>query len=211
MVSEALSLGDEAAAQRYIRAALRFSLLVLLAIAAPLAGAPEGVMRLVYPPAYAAGAPALAILALGMVPFALFVIGATIMTGAGRPGTAAIVGLLAVAGVVCGNLGFVQYVGVGDRTLAAAACGTTIGTFLAFAAIGVSVYMRFGAFIPLTTALRALIAAGAAFVVAHAIPITSKPMCSLALAAGGIAYLAVLASLREVTRADLAPLLRRRR
>jgi stage V sporulation protein B len=211
MVSEALSLGDEAAAQRYIRAALRFSLLVLLAIAAPLAGAPEGVMRFVYPPAYVAGAPALAILALGTVAFALFVIGATIMTGAGRPGTAAIVGLLAVGGVVAGNLGLVQYVGVGDRTLVAAACGTTIGTTIAFIAIGVSVYMRFGAFIPVLTALRALIAAGAAFMVAHAIPVASKPMCLVALAAGGIAYLLVLALLREVTRADLAPVLRRRR
>jgi hypothetical protein len=61
------------------------------------------------------------------------------------------------------------------------------------------------------TALRALIAAGAAFMVAHAIPVASKPMCLVALAAGGIAYLLVLALLREVTRADLAPVLRRRR
>ena len=47
--------------RRYIRGAMRFSLLVLLAIAAPISGAAEGVMHIVYPGAYLAGSAALSV------------------------------------------------------------------------------------------------------------------------------------------------------
>lgn len=208
MISEALSLGDECAAASYIRTALRFSLLVLLALAAPMAGASQGVMRLVYPAAYAQGAPALAILAVAMVFFALFVLGATIMTGAGKPALAAGIALIAVGFVVGGNLGFVHYVGVGDRTLMAAAAGTSLGTLVAVVAIGYSVYARFGTFIPLPTALRCTVAALAGCAVAHLTDGEGKLRTLLALGAGAAVYGAVLFVLRELTSADLVVLKR---
>jgi stage V sporulation protein B len=203
MVSEALSLGDEAAARRYIRAALRFSLLVLLAVAAPFAGAAPAVMRLVYPAAYAAGAPALAVLVLAMVCFALFVIAATIMSGAGRPGLAASVALLSVGSVFAGNIGFVRYAGVGEHTLFAAASGTALGTVVALLAMGTAVYRRFGGFVEPSTALRALIAASIAFAVAHWLPSDTRLLSLAALASGVLAYGLVLCLLRELTRTDL--------
>lgn len=211
MVSEALSKGDEVGARRYIRASLRLSLIALLSLAAPFAGAAPAVMRLVYPPAYLAGAPALAVLALGMVSFALFVISATIMSSAGRPGTAAGVAVLAVATVIAANLGLVHYVGVGDYTLAAAASGTSLGAFVALAAIGGSLYARFRTFLPGLTVLRSLLAAAAAFFAAGSIPPSSKLMALVALAAGAIAYFAVLIATRELTRADLTSLLAMRK
>jgi stage V sporulation protein B len=208
MVSEALSLGDEAAAAGYIRNALRFSLLVLLAVATPMAGAANGVMRLVYPPAYAQGAPALAILVLAMVSFALFVLAATIMTGAGKPALAAGVGLVAVLVVVGANWGFVWYVGVGDRTLMAAASGTALGTVVGMAAMGYAVYTRFGTFIPPLTAVRGLIAGGAGFAVANAITRPGALFTLLALVGGACAYVLVLFVLRECTGQDLATIKR---
>ena len=214
MVSQALSLGDEDTARGYIRAALRFSLLVLLAVAAPFAGAAPAVMRLVYPEAYVAGAPALAVLALAMVAFSLFVIAATVMTGAGRPGLAAAVASLAVVVVLIGNLGLVRYIGVGEHTLLAAASGTALGTATALIAMGVAVYRRFGAFLAPSTALRALLAGAAAFAVAAALPHQTRVQGLLALAAGAISYLAALYLSREITRSDLETvlnMLRRRR
>jgi stage V sporulation protein B len=203
MVSEALSLGDEAAARGYIRNALRFSLLILLAVAAPFAGAAPAVMKLVYPAAYAAGAPALAVLVLAMVCFALFVISATIMTGAGRPGLAAGVALLAVCGVLVGNVGFVRYVGVGEHTLLAAASGTALGTVIALLAMGSAVYQRFRAFIAPSSVLRALLAGAAAFAVSHALPSNNRLLALAALAAGVSVYVGVLCALRELTGSDL--------
>lgn len=211
MVSEALSRGDEAAARRDVRGALRFSLLALLSLAAPIAGASQAVMRLVYPPAYLAGAPALAVLALGMVSFALFVIAATIMSSAGRPGTAASVAVQAVVAVVAGNLGFVRYVGIGALTLPAAALGTSFGAFIALAAVGGSVYLRFKTFIPVLTVLRALLAAAGAYLAARSIPAPNKPMGLVALAGGALAYFALLIGTGELTRADLAGMLSMRR
>jgi stage V sporulation protein B len=215
MVSEALGLGDEAAARRYIRGALRFSLLVLLAVAAPFAGAAPAVMRLVYPAAYVAGAPALSVLVLAMVCFALFVIAATIISGAGRPGLAAGVALASVGCVFVGNLGLVRYAGVGEHTLLAAASGTAIGIVLALLAMGGAVYARFGAFIAPATVVRALLAAAAAFAIAGAIHTDSKLLSLGALALGALGYGLVLVLLRELTRADLdaglAVVLRRKR
>ena len=52
-------LADRAAMQGTLRTSLRFSWLVLLALAAPLSGAAQGVLRLAYPPDYLAAAPAL--------------------------------------------------------------------------------------------------------------------------------------------------------
>lgn len=208
MVSQAVSLGDETATRSYIRGALRFSLLVLLAIAAPMAGAADDVMRIVYPGDYLASSAALAVLALGMVCFALFVIAATIMSGAGRPGWSAGVAMASATIVVVCNLTFVRQVGLGDSTLLAAACGTSAGAVFALIAMGTAVKLRFGAFIAPLTLLRVLTAATAAFVVAHAVPGTSKITSVLALGAGGAAYVFTLFALRELGKRDLDAVLR---
>jgi O-antigen/teichoic acid export membrane protein len=172
-------------------------------------------MRLVYPAAYVAGAPALSVLVLAMVCFALFVIAATIISGAGRPGLAAGVALASVGCVFVGNLGLVRYAGVGEHTLLAAASGTAIGIVLALLAMGGAVYARFGAFIAPATVVRALLAAAAAFAIAGAIHTDSKLLSLGALALGALGYGLVLVLLRELTRADLdaglAVVLRRKR
>ncbi len=208
MVSQAVSLGDEEATRRYIRGALRFSLLVLMAIAAPIAGASACVMRIVYPSDYLAGSDALAVLSLGMVCFALFYIAATIISSAGRPGLAAAVAMVAVALVVGCNLAFVRHVGIGPNTLLAAASGTSVGAAFALLAMGTAVYMRFGAFIAKETCLRVLVAAALAFAVASRVPATSKALAVLALALGGVTYVVALFLVREVGKADLVAVLR---
>jgi stage V sporulation protein B len=208
MVSEAVSVGDDAATRRYILGAMRFSLLVLMALAAPIAGASAGVMRIVYPGDYLAGSQALTILSLGMVCFALFVIASTIMSGAGRPGLAASVALIAVGLVVGCNLSFVHMVGLGERTLLAAAAGTSVGTAFALLAMGTAVYLRFRAFIAPATVLRVLIASAAAYAAAHALPTSSKLSSIVALAGGGIVYVLALFAVRELGRPELQAVLR---
>jgi stage V sporulation protein B len=214
MISQAISQGDEAGATRYVRTAMRFSLLLLLLVAAPVAGAARGVMGLVFPAAYTDGAPALAVLVFAMVGFALFVGAATIMTGAGRPGLAASIGSVAVVFLISGNLGFVHYVGVGDKTLLAAALGTSLGIAVALSAMAYAVYARFKTFIAPLSVVRALGAALAAYFVAHTFGQTGKAQTLLAGFLGALSYVGVLVMTRELTRADLTALLsiaRRRR
>ncbi|MET0385122.1 MAG: oligosaccharide flippase family protein [Polyangiales bacterium] len=212
MVSQAVSLGDEAAAARYIRAALRFSLLVLLSVAAPIAGASRGVMQLVYPAAYAEGAGALSVLAIAMVGMGLFVISATIMTGAGKPALAARIAIVAVLIVVLGNLGLVHYVGVGEHTLTAAALGTGAGILVALIALGRAVQLRFGAFIPVASVLRALAAGTVAVVLAQLssqlVHLPAKLGTLVSLTFGFVGYAATLALLRELGPTDYAAIKR---
>jgi O-antigen/teichoic acid export membrane protein len=203
MVSRATASGDVEAARGTIRAALRFSLLVLLAISAPIAGAADGVMTLAYPPEYSIGAPALGILVFAMAAFALFVIAATILSSAGSPGlAAAIAGAALVVGVV-GNRMLVVREGIGGSSLAALAVGTTLGTTLALVASALAVYVRFRAFIAIPTAIRALLAAAVAFVVAHFVPHAGKLGALTALVAGFLAFVAAAIATGEIGKKDL--------
>lgn len=208
MVAQATALGDRAATRQYIRGALRFTMIVLFAVAAPVSGAAEGVMLIAYPEAYLAGSDALSVLSLGMAAFSLFVVAATTVSGAGQPGLSAMVAMLAVLCVIACNTAFVHHVGLGDRTLLAAACGTSVGTVLALCAMGTIVYLRFGTFVPLACALRVGVAAIVAFTVAHHLPHGERLSALVALVAGGVAYLASLGMLGEIGRPELAQLRR---
>jgi stage V sporulation protein B len=206
MVSQAVSIGDEEASRRYIRNAMRFSLIVLLAIAAPVSGAAAGVMRVAYPNDYLAGSDALAVLSPGIVCFALFVIGATILSGAGRPGLSAAIAAGTVALVVGGNLVLVHLAGIGPHTLRAAATGTSIGMAFAVVAVGFAVHSRFGTFMQARSVLRVLVSGMFAWIVAHALPSHGALPALLALAAGGIAFLVALVATRELGAEDWAVL-----
>lgn len=161
-------------------------------------------MRIAYPAAYLEGSGALGVLALGIVCFALFVISATIMSGAGRPGIAAAIACGAVVVVVVGNLVLVRLAGVGDKTLLAAATGTSLGAACAFVAMAIALYRRFGALIAPLSALRTLAAAAVGFTVAHLVPSHSFLLAATALCAGGLAYIAALIALRELGANELA-------
>lgn len=206
MISQASTLGDEDTARTYIRSAMRFSLIVLLAIAAPVSGASDGVLRIAYPEEYLAGQGALSVLSLGMVAFALFVIAATILSGAGLPQVAAGIALISVLIVVGCNLGFVYATGLHEGALRSAAFGTSCGAVASLLLSGLSVYRRFGAFMPPLSALRTLLAAGVGYAVAGAMPSGTAIDALLALIAGGIAYLVALVVVREVGKQDLAVL-----
>lgn len=203
MVSRATSTGDEEEARRTIRSAMRFSLLALLSVAAPLAGAADGVMRVAYPEEYLAGAPALGILSIGIVAFAMFVIAGTILTSAGRPLLTAMIAAVGLVVTVACNYLFVQRVGIGEDTLAAAALGTSLGMGVVFVLAGAAVYVRFKTLLPPASVLRAALAAAAAFAVASFVPHGTRLMAIVALAAGFAAYLVVLFVLREVKASDL--------
>jgi stage V sporulation protein B len=202
MVSRAVAIGDEQATRRYIGGAMRFSLMVLLAVAAPVSGAAAGVMRVAYPDAYLAGSEALAVLSLGTVCFALFAIGATIMSGAGRPGVPAAIAVLTVLLVLGCNVAFLRMAGVGEHTLVAAASGTSAGMAVAMVAMAVVVHLRFGVFIAPASAARIVASGAVAWAVARAVPNHTALFALCALIAGALAFVLALLLTRELGQAD---------
>lgn len=203
MVSQAQSAGDHESSRRYVQNALRFSLLVLLAIAAPVSGAAGGVMRLAYPAAYLSGSGALALLAPGMVCFALFVIGATILSGSGRPQLSAVIAIGTVAVVMLCNWLFVRSAGLGPQTLEAAAAGTALGMACALVAMAVAIYSCFGTFIPWRSCARMLLAAAAAWWIAHILPAHSALSSLCALAAGALGFAVSVCLFGEINADDV--------
>ena len=202
MISKATSLGNREAAKSTIQHAMRLSLLLLLLVAAPISGAAEGVMRIAYPADYLAGASALAILVFGVAAFALFAVAATAISGAGKPSIAAMIAGVSLATVIVANRILIMRAGLGEQSLQAAATGTTIGMGVALALSTWVLRREFGVFIAPLTWGRAMLAAGAGYVAARAIPHDSVPMAIVALGAGFLAALAALVVTRELHTED---------
>lgn len=202
MISKATSIGDREAARTTIQHAMRLSLLLLLLAAAPTSGAATGVMQLAFPPEYLAGAPALAILVFGVAAFALFAVAATAISGAGQPSLAAMIAGVSLLAVVVANRWLVMRAGLGERTLEAAATGTTVGMFVALVLSAWVIHRLFGVFIPVATWIRAGLSAGAGYATAAATPHHSPLMALVALAVGFTCAVAVLVVTRELTGED---------
>ncbi|MGE3632170.1 MAG: lipopolysaccharide biosynthesis protein [Sandaracinaceae bacterium] len=204
-VSQATAMGDEEAAKRYVAGAFRFSFLQLLMVAAPIAGAADGVLLVSFPDTYVAAADALRILIMGQVAFALFAIGATILTSGGHAAQALKIASAALVVVLVATTAAIYAVGVeGDAILAATAAGTSLGTLVAFAATGYSVYVMFGALIPMRSVVRGAIAGAVGFATAYFVPHTSVVGVLGAMIGGAIAYALTLAITGEVGKEELA-------
>lgn len=215
LVSKAVASDDRESAKTYVRDAMRFSLLVLIGLAAPLVGGPEGAMRFAFPAEYGAAASALRILTCAQVFFALFVIAATILSGSGRVLASALIALAGVLVLLPASALLIARAGAGDGGVPAmegAALGTGLGTLTAFVAVTVTLQRKLGASFSVLSVVRTLVA-GAASIATTALLLrpTSKVMSLAAMVAGGVVYLVVLLVTRELTRADLDRFVRRRR
>lgn len=84
LMSKTAHQQDRERTRGYIAVTLRYSLVATVAMAVGLGARPEATLILLYPREYAPGGPALAVLLLGYVLFALFTIVGTILNGVGR-------------------------------------------------------------------------------------------------------------------------------
>ena len=227
LITRATATGDAEAARATITRAFRFALLLLLSIAAPVAGAADGVLRIAYPADFVVAAPALRLLVFGICFFALSVVSATVLGSAGRPTLAAQLGGLALVALLgatrlaaLGEIftglpvpalapGLLEDAGLtpellGDHAaLQRVALATSLSMALAFALAGTAVYRRFRALLPLGSLARALFAALVAATVAYFVPHGTRFLALVSLAAGFFSYLAVLVLSRELGPSDL--------
>jgi O-antigen/teichoic acid export membrane protein len=204
VVAHAKQAGDPEAATRATEGALRFTLLALIAMEAPLVAGGASAMRLLLPDAFAEGADALPVLALGQIAFALFALCATVLAGAGemaRATRAAVIGLCAMLGA--GSLGVIA-VGVEGPVRVAAAAGSAIGAVVALTLALRSVKHALGARFPFVSLLRGLFAGVLAAAAGSAVVGDGVVRIALAVITALAVYVALLAITRELGRADVA-------
>lgn len=218
-------------ARRYVAATLRYSLIGSVALVVGLGVRPAATMRLLYPPEYVAGAPALSVLLLGYLAFSLLTIVGTILNGAGKTRATTAVGLATVALTMAAVYAGLQ-VGLaraGALPLAGAAGGMAspalplcaagmamgVGAGLVLALLALWRHFR-ATFAPLSL-LRVLVATAAALSLGRLWPAAGSPgllgsKVGTLLCAGlaVIVYLAVLTVTRELVVAEVLALRRQR-
>jgi stage V sporulation protein B len=206
LVSRATAEGDLETARIHITRALRFSILVLFALAAPLGGSAEALIRLAYP-AYLGATEPLSVLVFGQLALALFVIIATVLSGAGKPGVTVVVGAIGLTITLLLNRLLVQQVGLEGHVLRTAAIATSLGTTTALVLGSLALKQVLGASLPLATLARAALCGAGAFYFARLLPQHTGLLAPVLLVVSGLGYIALLVITRELGRADLEALL----
>lgn len=204
IVSEAAFRDNLDAVRGYVRETVRATLVICALPAVIFSANAAEVLHLVYPPEYATGAPALRIVAIGMLSFAVITVLCSVISSTGRPWVSVAVVAVTLAIDAGLNLALVPRYG-----LVGAAVGTTIAMAVGAVAGAVVVSSRFGAIVAPLTVVRVAIASAVVYALALVVPLESlvaplggSLLPKLAVAAEcallGIVYLAVLVAVREI-------------
>ncbi len=206
LISKVTSMNDHEKARIYVRKTLRFTAVLVVALATVFAALPEQAMGLVFEPEYGVGAPALRILSIGICAFGLMVVGNSILNGAGHPWRAMAVVLVGTAVMIGSVFTLVTLAGSGPGVLPAAATGTTIGMFAALLVCGIMVHRKFGTFWPWLSILRVAVAAGVAIGAGHFMPVMGKVVTLGECIGVMVIYFVVLLATREFGKEDFSQL-----
>jgi stage V sporulation protein B len=209
LVSRSTFENDRGATARYIQTTVRYSLIFATGIAIVMAANPVHILSVPFQPDDAAfGAPALVALALGNVAFSLFAIAGTILNGAGMTRQAIGVALLTLVAAAAANLIVIPMFTPGRSLLLACAAATSGAMVLGAAAGGFVLYRHLGAFLPLVSLVRVMLAAAAAAAVGRVIPLSTPIGTLVEAAAVGVVFVVALVVTRELGQGDLAALMR---
>lgn len=197
LVSEATFKADLAVVRGYVRQTLRATLIISALPAALFSANAAEVLGFVYPAEYAAGAPALRIVAIGMLSFAVITVLTSVISSSGRPwvSVAVVAGTLAVdAGLNFALIPMLGLQGAALATSAAMAVGAT--------ACSVYVYAKYGALVPAATVARVGVVAGVIYAMSLALPLGGVLVAG-ELVLFGVVYLVLLFVVRELGREEI--------
>lgn len=204
LVSRSTFDADADTTRRYVRITLRYSLMFATALAVVMAANPEPLLDIPYAADYAyLGAPALTALALGNVAFSVFAIAGTILNGAGLTREAIITAAVTLVVAAVGNAIVIPMCDPGREVLLAAATTTGLSMVLGAGLAGWYLWRRLGAFLPVASVVRVVIAVAVAMAVGRVIPFRTPLMTLIEAAVVGLAFLATLVVTRELGKADL--------
>lgn len=208
LVSRATFEKDADKAREYVRTTNRYVLLFLAGIVVPVVLEGANILTAVYPDEYAAGAGVFSLLAVAYFFFAGMVVGANMLTAAGRPMTSAVVfgAALGLLALICVLL-IPRWGGVG------AATSVCVAMFAGAVAFALLCHREFGAFLPWKTPVRTLLSLIPVVALGRFVLPGGWGFAGLfmRLALLFFVYLGMLFVLREVTLDDLRRLPRLRK
>jgi O-antigen/teichoic acid export membrane protein len=209
LVSRTTFEGDRDTTKSYVQVTFRYSLMFATAIAVVMAANPTALLDVVFAADYAElGGPALAALALGNVAFSVFAIAGTILNGAGFTKEAIITAASTLALAVVGNMIAIPMVGPGKQLLLVTASVTSCAMLIGAITSGLVLRKKLGAFIPLLSVGRVIIAVAVAIGVGRVIPFRTPLMSLVEAGVVAVTFLAVLIATGELGKKDLAAIRR---
>jgi O-antigen/teichoic acid export membrane protein len=204
LVSRSTFDDDQETTRRYVQVTLRYSLIFATALAVVMAANPVPLLDIPYADDYAKlGGPALIALALGNVAFSVFAITGTILNGAGQTRAAIITAAITLAVAAVGNAIVIPRFEPGGELLLA--CATVTGVAMVFGAAisGFALKKHLGAFLPILSLVRVVIAVAVAMAVGQVIPFKTPLMTLVEAAVVGLSFLATLVVTGELGKKDL--------
>lgn len=183
----------------YISQALRYTLMMMALSATIFSSNSASLLGLLFKKNYTAGAPALSIVAYGMLFYGLLYILSTIISGSGRPRVSLLVGFTTM--LISLSAGSLL---IPERGLVGAACSTTIAMICGSILAGGYVYKTFGALIPLRSLASILVASLAAYAIAQIFPQERMYTLAVTIVAQTVVYLGSLLALREIGQSEIA-------
>lgn len=205
MLARAHAAGDREAVQSYVQTGVRLGVVLTGLVVAPIAAAPEHVLRFAFGAQVAAGgADALRVLAPGMGCFAVLGITSAALTSLGHERKAAALTVGTVLAVATAARLSIPHDGFGKLLLDVVALGTALAMALAATVGGVLLRAQVGAFVRPLSLARVLVAVGLTVAVGRLVPPLPRlaaPLVALAMAA---VYVGLLVLSGEVGRPELA-------
>ena len=204
LVARSTFEGDPEVTRKYIRITLRYTLVAAAAIAVVMAANPADVLGLVYAPDFVEhGRLALPFLALGNVAFSLIAVTGSILNGAGRARVAILVAGATLVVAIVGNYIALSMAAGGDNVLAVAAAVTGGAMLVGALVCGAILVRQFGAFLPVLSVVRVVVATAVAMAVGQVLPLHGKLMTLVEAAVVVVVFVVVLVATRELGARDL--------
>jgi stage V sporulation protein B len=205
MVARAQALGDKEAVRSYVARGARLAAILAGLLVGVIVAMPESVLAFAYGTADAArGAAVLRPMALAQAAFTMLGIATTVLTSTGRERAAALITLAAVIAVACTCAAAVPGAALGEGQLLRSAHATGLALLATLVFAGSLVRAKTGAFVPLWTAARVLVALGLCFAIGLMMPRVGRLATPVCGALVGALYVAVLVATGEIRSADFA-------
>ena len=205
MLARARAEGDEDAVRRYVARGARLGAIACGLLVSVVAALPEPLLAFAYPTEIATrGASTLRVLALGQGAFAMLGIALTVMTSLGREWRAVTITAGAVAAVAIACWVLVPNTSFGEMQLLRTAMATGAALVCALLIAGFTVQRWTGAFVPLATAARVVVAVAICTIAGAYMPHFGKLVTPLLAIAIASLYVILLLATRELGRDDLA-------
>ncbi len=205
MVARAKVQGDQEAVRRYVERGARLAAICCGMMVAVVAAIPSTLLSFAFGAEVAArGAGTLRVLALGQGAFTMLGIATTVLASIGRERVSAIITFGALLGVSLACVLLASGATFGATQLRATALATSIALGVALVVAARAVRVLTGAFVPLASTARVLVAVGILVGLGAFLPPVGRLLTPFVAAGLVCVYLVLLVGMRELTRADVS-------